>query len=388
MNIHEWQARKILSSYGVKVSNFKVARTAEDVLKAAKELKASAEFPVVVKVQVHSGGRGKAGGVKLVKSPKEAFEVAKNLLSKKFKTYQNPEGLPVNALIVAEAVSIKKEFYIAFTVDRETETIVLIASSEGGVEIENLPPEKIVKEYIEPLIGLQHFQARKIAYLLGLEDKASELANILMKLYKIFTDLDCSLVEINPLVLTTENDLVAIDCKIQFDDNALFRHEELLDYFDPTQINEFELEAKKFGLSFVKLDGNTGCMVNGAGLAMATMDEIKQAGGNPANFLDIGGSATVDRIKEAIRILVSDKNVKVIFINIFGGIVRCDRIAKGVLEAKEFIPKDMPIVIRMDGTNYEEGKKLLETSKLNITFVKNMKEGAQVAVKIAGGDKK
>ncbi|OMH41332.1 ADP-forming succinate--CoA ligase subunit beta [Desulfurobacterium indicum] len=388
MKIHEYQAKEIFKKYGLPVPLGIVAHSAQEAKQAAEELGTPI---VVVKAQVHAGGRGKAGGVKLAKSPEEAAEIAAQMIGNRLKTYQNPEGLPINVVLIEAGVNIDKEFYVGMTLDREVSRPVLMVSAAGGMEIEEIAktnPELIIKEHVDPVTGLMPFQARKIAFKIGLTDKKviSQFVKLAMTLSKMYFDLDASLIEVNPLVLTKEGDLICLDAKIDFDDNALFRHKDILELEDTTQIDPLELEAKKWDLNYVKLDGNIGCMVNGAGLAMATMDTIKFYGGEPANFLDVGGGATVERVAAAFKLLLSDENVKAIFVNIFGGIVRCDRIAGGIVEAAKQVELDRPLIVRLEGTNVELGRKMLEESGLNIIPAKDMADGAQKAVKAAKGE--
>lgn len=388
MKIHEYQAKEIFKKYGLPVPLGIVAHSAQEAKQAAEELGTPI---VVVKAQVHAGGRGKAGGVKLAKSPEEAAEIAAQMIGNRLKTYQNPEGLPINVVLIEAGVNIDKEFYVGMTLDREVSRPVLMVSAAGGMEIEEIAktnPELIIKEHVDPVTGLMPFQARKIAFKIGLTDKKviSQFVKLAMTLSKMYFDLDASLIEVNPLVLTKEGDLICLDAKIDFDDNALFRHKDILELEDTTQIDPLELEAKKWDLNYVKLDGNIGCMVNGAGLAMATMDTIKFYGGEPANFLDVGGGATVERVAAAFKLLLSDENVKAIFVNIFGGIVRCDRIAGGIVEAAKQVELDRPLIVRLEGTNVELGRKMLEESGLNIIPAKDIADGAQKAVKAAKGE--
>ncbi|WP_297445874.1 ADP-forming succinate--CoA ligase subunit beta [Desulfurobacterium sp.] len=388
MKIHEYQAKEIFQKYGLPIPRGIVAHSAQEAKQAAEELGTPV---VVVKAQVHAGGRGKAGGVKLAKSPEEAAEIAAQMIGNRLKTYQNPEGLPINVVLIEAGVNIDKEFYVGMTLDREVSRPVLMVSAAGGMEIEEIAktnPELIIKEHVDPVTGLMPFQARKIAFKIGLTDRKliSQFVKLAMTLGKMYFDLDASLIEINPLVLTKEGDLICLDAKIDFDDNALFRHKDILEMEDTTQIDPLELEAKKWNLNYVKLDGNIGCMVNGAGLAMATMDTIKFYGGEPANFLDVGGGATVERVAAAFKLLLSDENVKSIFVNIFGGIVRCDRIAGGIVEAAKQVQLDRPLIVRLEGTNVELGRKMLEESGLNIIPAKDMADGAQKAVKAAKGE--
>jgi succinyl-CoA synthetase beta subunit len=381
MKLHEHQAKEIFAKYGIPVPEGKAAFTLEQAKEIAEEL---GEFPLVVKAQVHCGGRGKAGGVKIVKNMDELEEAVGSLLGKTLKTFQCPDGKPVTRVLIEKATNIDKEFYAAITLDRSKSKPVLMASAAGGMEIEEIVkenPDAIIIETIDPELGLMPYQARKMAFKLGLPVK--EAAKIFLKMWEIYKDLDASLVEINPLVVTKEGKVVALDAKMDIDDNALFRHPDLAELEDEEQLPPQEREAKKYNLNYVKLNGNIGCMVNGAGLAMTTMDIVKLAGGEPANFLDVGGGANVEQIANAFRILMGDPDVKVVFINIFGGILRVDRLAKGIIEASKMVEIRVPIVARLEGTNAEEGRKLLLESGLNIVPVKDMWEGAQKAVELA-----
>ncbi|HID79798.1 MAG TPA: ADP-forming succinate--CoA ligase subunit beta [Aquifex aeolicus] len=381
MKLHEHQAKEIFAKYGIPVPEGKTAFTLEQAKEIAEEL---GEFPLVVKAQVHCGGRGKAGGVKIVKNMEELEEAVSSLLGKTLKTFQCPDGKPVTRVLIEKATNIDKEFYAAVTLDRSKSKPVLMASAAGGMEIEEIVkenPDAIIIETIDPELGLMPYQARKMAFKLGLPVK--ETAKILLKMWEIYRDLDASLVEINPLVLTKEGKVVALDAKMDIDDNSLFRHPALAELEDEEQLPLQEREAKKYNLNYVKLNGNIGCMVNGAGLAMTTMDIVKLAGGEPANFLDVGGGANVEQIANAFRILMGDSDVKVVFINIFGGILRVDRLARGIIEASKRVEIRVPIVARLEGTNAEEGRKLLLESGLNIIPVKDMWEGAQKAVELA-----
>jgi succinyl-CoA synthetase beta subunit len=381
MKLHEHQAKEIFAKYGIPVPEGKAAFTLEQAKEIAEEL---GEFPLVVKAQVHCGGRGKAGGVKIVKNMDELEEAVSSLLGKTLKTFQCPDGKPVTRVLIEKATNIDKEFYAAITLDRSKSKPVLMASAAGGMEIEEIVkenPDAIIIETIDPELGLMPYQARRMAFKLGLPVK--EAAKIFLKMWEIYKDLDASLVEINPLVVTKEGKVVALDAKMDIDDNALFRHPDLAELEDEEQLPPQEREAKKYNLNYVKLNGNIGCMVNGAGLAMTTMDIVKLAGGEPANFLDVGGGANVEQIANAFRILMGDPDVKVVFINIFGGILRVDRLAKGIIEASKMVEIRVPIVARLEGTNAEEGRKLLLESGLNIVPVKDMWEGAQKAVELA-----
>ncbi len=387
MKVHEYQAKELLAKFGVKVPKGRATDNPEEAKKIAEELGGK----VVIKAQIHAGGRGKAGGVKLASSPEEAYEIAKKMLGMRLVTHQTgPEGKIVRKVLVEEASDIAKEMYVGIVVDRSAEMPVVMASPEGGVEIEEVAathPELIFKEYVNPVTGLNVFQARKLAYKLGLEGGAvKEATKFILALWKAFDATDASLAEINPLILTKQGEVLALDAKMNFDDNALYRHPEIAELRDIYEESPLEVEASKYNLNYVKLEGNVGCMVNGAGLAMATMDIIKYYGGEPANFLDVGGGANEEQIKNAFRILLSDKNVKAVFINIFGGILRCDRLARGVIAAAREMEVKVPIVVRMKGTNYEEGKRLLEESGLPINVAETMAQGAEMAVKLAGGE--
>jgi len=385
MKIHEFQAKELFREYGVKVPEGRVVFDIKDVERAYNELGGG---KVVVKAQIHAGGRGKAGGVKLVGSLNECLEAVESLLGKKLVTYQTgPEGKLVKKVLIEKASNIKKELYLGMVVDRSQNRVVIMGSTEGGVEIEKVAsesPEKIFKEYIEPCVGLMPFQIRRLSYKLGFtKDQLKQFTKFLPGLYKLFIEKDCSLVEINPLIITEEGDVLALDAKINFDDNGLFRHPEIEKLRDLDEEDPAEVEAGKYKLSYIKLSGNVGCMVNGAGLAMATMDIIKHAGGEPANFLDVGGGANVESVANAFRIILSDKNVKSVLVNIFGGIVRCDRIAKGILEASKMVDINVPVVIRLQGTNADIARKMIDESKLNFFTAEGLKEAAEKAVELA-----
>ena len=385
MKIHEFQAKELFKKYGVKVPEGKVISDINEVEKVYNELGGGR---VVVKAQIHAGGRGKAGGVKLVNSLDECMEAVKSLLGKKLVTYQTgPEGKLVKKVLIERASNIKKELYLGMVVDRSKNRVVIMASTEGGVEIEKVAsesPEKIFKEYIEPCVGLMPFQIRRLSYKLGFnKNQLKEFMKFLTGLYKLFIEKDCSLVEINPLIITDEEEILALDAKINFDDNGLFRHPDIEELRDLDEEDPAEVEAAKYKLSYIKLNGNVGCMVNGAGLAMATMDIIKYAGGEPANFLDVGGGANVESVANAFRIILSDKNVKSVLVNIFGGIVRCDRIAKGILEASKMVDINVPVVIRLQGTNADIARKMIDESGLNFFTVESLKEAAEKAVELA-----
>lgn len=382
MNIHEYQAKEILSNYGVKVPIGKVAFNEEQAESIAKDLNASR---LVIKSQIHAGGRGKGGGIKIANNPGEVPQIVSELLGMGLVTHQTgPEGKIVRKVLVEEATPIQKEFYLGIVVDRENEGVVIIASSEGGVEIEEVAkshPEKILKEYIDPALGVLPFQCRKIAYFLGLNGKSiSKAVNLISGLYRAFVENDCSLAEINPLVLTPDGDILALDGKLTFDDNSLSRHPEIEKLRDPDEEDPVELEAKFWGISYVKLNGNIGCLVNGAGLAMATMDIIKHHGGEPANFLDVGGGANVEQVTQAFKMILSDKNVRAIFVNIFGGIMKCDTIASGIITAAKEVGIGAPIVVRLEGTNVELGRKMLSESGLNIVTGADMADAAAKVV--------
>ena len=382
MNIHEYQAKEILRRYNVAVPRGKVAFTAEEAVAAAEELGGKI---FVVKAQIHAGGRGKAGGVKIAKSVDEVRELASKMLGMKLVTHQTgPEGKEVRRVLIEEGIDIARELYLGIVLDRAVSKLVFMASTEGGVEIEKIAaekPEAILKEYVDPKIGLQPFQARKIAFGLGLEgDQVKNAVKFIASLYKAFTESDASLAEINPLVVTSDGKVLALDAKMNFDDSALFRHQDILEMRDLNEEDPLEVEASKNHLNYIKLDGNVGCMVNGAGLAMATMDIIKLAGGMPANFLDVGGGANVDTVRNGFKIILSDANVKAILINIFGGIVRCDRVAKGIIEAAQSIELDVPMVIRLAGTNAEEAAELLENSGMNFEVAQTLEEAAKKVV--------
>jgi succinyl-CoA synthetase beta subunit len=378
MNIHEYQAKDLLRRYGVPVPAGKVAFTAEEAKAAAAELGG----PCVVKAQIHAGGRGKAGGVKLVANPDEAARAAKELLGKKLVTHQTgPEGREVRQLLIEQGVNIERELYLGMVLDRAQSRIAVICSCEGGVEIEEVAarhPEKILKELIDPAIGLQPFQCRRLAYGLDLPaDYVSKLVAMMQALYQAFDDCDCSIAEINPLILTKEGGVMALDAKMNFDANALYRHKDILALRDLNEEDPREIEASRHDLSYISLGGNIACMVNGAGLAMATMDIIKQHGGEPANFLDVGGGANKEKVAAAFRILLADERVRGVLINIFGGIMRCDVLAQGVVEAARDLKMTLPLVVRMQGTNVEQGKKILADSGMPIISAETMAEAAE-----------
>ncbi len=382
MNIHEYQGKEVLRQYGVKVPQGKVAYTVDEAVAVAKELGTPV---VVVKAQIHAGGRGKAGGVKIARNLDEVKQYASDILGKVLVTHQTgPEGKEVKRLLIEQGCDIMKEYYIGLVLDRTTGRVVMMASEEGGTEIEEVAehsPEKIFKEVIDPVIGLQAFQARKLAYAIQIPNElVQKTVKFMLALYQAFVDKDCSIAEINPLIVTRDGEVMALDAKLNFDANALFRHPDIFALRDLTEENEKEIAASKYDLSYIALDGNIGCMVNGAGLAMATMDIIKHYGGEPANFLDVGGGATTEKVTEAFKIILSDDQVKGIFVNIFGGIMRCDVIANGVVEAAKQVGLTRPLVVRLEGTNVELGKQILQQSGLSIVAADSMADGAQKIV--------
>ncbi|HMD15169.1 MAG TPA: ADP-forming succinate--CoA ligase subunit beta [Terriglobales bacterium] len=388
MKIHEYQAKGILKKYGVAVPRGTMATTREEAEAAAKDILGSGATGVVVKAQIHAGGRGKGGGVKIAKSVEEAAEIAGKMLGMKLVTHQTgPEGRIVHRLLIEETLPIEKELYLGILVDRGEGKPVFMASAAGGMDIEQVAaerPEEILKQYIDPGMGLEPFQARKIAFALGLKPSQINAAvQFLTSLYRAFLESDASLVEINPFISCTDGRLFALDAKLTFDDNALFRHADLRELRDITEEDPLEVEASKYNLNYIKLDGSVGCMVNGAGLAMATMDIIKYAGGMPANFLDVGGSANAEQVAHAFEILLSDKSVRAVLINIFGGILRVDMLATGVVEAARKTNIQLPVVLRLEGTNVEEGKKILMESELNFTVAETMKDAADKVVAAA-----
>jgi succinyl-CoA synthetase beta subunit len=388
MKIHEYQAKGILKKYGVAVPRGSMATTREEAEAAAKELFDAGATGVVVKAQIHAGGRGKGGGVKIAKSLAEASELAGNILGMTLVTHQTgPEGRVVRRLLIEETLPIEKELYLGILVDRAEGKPVFMASSAGGMEIEQVAaerPDAILKQYIDPGMGLEPFEARKIAFALGLKgSQLSSAVQFLSSLYRAFLDTDASLVEINPFVSCTDGRLFALDAKLNFDDNALFRHPDIRELRDITEEDPLEVEASKYNLNYIKLDGNVGCMVNGAGLAMATMDIIKYAGGMPANFLDVGGGANAEQVAHAFEILLSDQNVRAVLINIFGGILRVDTLATGVVEAARKTNIQLPVVLRLEGTNVQEGKKILQDSGLNFLIAETMKDAAEKVVAAA-----
>ncbi|MEK6607193.1 MAG: ADP-forming succinate--CoA ligase subunit beta [Myxococcota bacterium] len=386
MKIHEYQGKQLLAKYGVPVPKGRAAFSVDDAATAAEELIAeTGSETVVVKAQIHAGGRGKGGGVKVVKGAADARVAAQKILGMRLITHQTgPEGRVVKRLLVEQGLDIERELYVGLVVDRAASRVAVMACAEGGVEIEEIAarsPEKIMREHLEPGLGLQPFQARKLAYGLGLRGEAAKnAASLLGKLARAFEELDCSLAEINPLIVTKDGKVLALDAKINLDDNAAFRHVDLEALRDLDEEEPAEIEAKKFDLSYIKLDGRIGCMVNGAGLAMATMDIIKAAGGSPANFLDVGGGATTEKVTAAFKILTADPNVRAIFINIFGGIMKCDTIAEGVLAAVREVGLKVPLVVRLEGTNVEWGRQLIASSGLNVISASDMADGARKAV--------
>jgi len=389
MNIHEYQAKEIFRKYGVPTPRGGVAFSGPEARKVAEELGGNLW---VVKAQIHAGGRGKAGGVKLARSLDEVEQLAEEMLGMTLVTHQTgPEGKVVKKVYIEEGADIKDELYLGMVLDRALEMPVMMASTEGGMEIEEVAektPEKIIKVAIDPAIGFQPFHARKLAFGLGLgKDEQKEFIKFAKALYNVYMDNDAEMIEINPLIKTGEGKFLALDAKMGFDDNALYRHPEIADMRDLDEEEPTEIEAKKYGLSYIKLDGNVGCMVNGAGLAMATMDIIKHEGGEPANFLDVGGGANPDTVAKGFEIILSDPNVKSIFVNIFGGIVRCDRIANGILQATEKVEVNVPVIVRLDGTNAEEAAEILRNANIkNIIPAEDLKDGAQKAVKAAKGE--
>ena len=382
MKIHEYQAKEILRKYDVPVPRGGVAFTVDEAVNKAKELGSDI---CVVKAQIHAGGRGKGGGVKLARGLDEVKEHAENILGMTLVTHQTgPEGRIVNKLLIEEGMDIARELYLGIVLDRSVSQLVFMVSTEGGVEIEKVAaetPEKILKEWVDPALGLTAFQARKLAFGLGMEGKqVNNAVKFMLSLYRAFTESDCSLAEINPLIVTKSGEIIALDAKINFDDNAKYRHKEFDDLRDLDEEEPLEVEASQYDLNYIKLDGNVGCMVNGAGLAMSTMDIIKLAGGEPANFLDVGGGANVDTVRNGFKIILSDKNVKAILINIFGGIVRCDRVAQGVIEAAKTMDINVPVVVRLEGTNAKEAAELLENSDIDFIVAKTLEDGAQKVV--------
>jgi len=382
MKIHEYQAKEILRRYNVAVPEGKVADTPEKAKSIAEELGGGT---VVVKAQIHAGGRGKGGGVRLAKNPDEAQKLADEIIGMNLVTHQTgPEGKKVNQVLIEQGVDIERELYAGLVLDRAVGRTAFMVSTEGGVEIEKVAaenPEKILKEWIDPAVGFRPFQARRLAYGLGLEGtQVKSAVKFFMGLNKVYEESDASLAEINPLVVTKQGNVLALDAKINFDDNAMYRHKDIQEYRDLSEEAPSEVEASKYGLNYIKLDGNVGCMVNGAGLAMATMDIIKHTGGEPANFLDVGGSASAETVKAGFEIIMQDKNVQAVLINIFGGIVRCDRVAQGIIDALSDLDVEMPVVVRLEGTNAEEAAELLEQSSLEFVVAKDLKDAAKKSV--------
>ena len=385
MKLHEFQSKALMRQAGIPVPEGEVAESARAAQAAAATLARKGYERFAVKAQVHAGGRGKGGGIKLASSPKEAGEIALAMLGSQLVTPQTgPEGVSVRRVLIEGGAEIANELYLAITVDRARRRPVIIASSEGGMDIEEVAatrPECIHHQWITPGWGLESFEAAGVAYALGLKGQAHRAATkVVLKLARLFADIDASLTEINPLIVTPDDEVIALDAKIDIDDNALFRHQELAALRDPSEEDELEAEAAKHNLSYISLDGTVGCMVNGAGLAMATMDEILLAGGSPANFLDVGGGASVDRVAAAFKILLQAPGLKSVLINIFGGIVRCDRVAKGIIEALETVKVDVPVVVRLQGTNAEEGRRLLQESNLEFIVAETLDEAARKAV--------
>ncbi|MCM3739061.1 ADP-forming succinate--CoA ligase subunit beta [Oceanobacillus luteolus] len=384
MNIHEYQAKELLRDFGVKVPRGHVAYSVDEAVEAAEKLGTDV---TVVKAQIHAGGRGKAGGVKVAKGLDEVRTYADEILGKVLVTHQTgPEGKEVKRLLIEEGCDIKKEYYIGVVLDRATSRVVLMGSEEGGTEIEEVAaatPEKIFKEVVDPVVGLAPYQARRLAFNMNIpHELINKAVGFMTSLYEAFVAKDCSIAEINPLVTTGDGEVLALDAKLNFDDNALYRHPDIVELRDLDEEDEKEIEASKHDLSYVSLDGNIGCMVNGAGLAMSTMDIIKYYGGDPANFLDVGGGATAEKVTEAFKIILSDPNVKGIFVNIFGGIMKCDVIAEGVVAATKEVGLQIPLVVRLEGTNVDLGKKILNESGLDITPANSMADGAQKIVSL------
>ena len=387
MKIHEYQAKQILGEYGIPAPRGKAASTPDEAREAAEALHGK----TVVKAQIHAGGRGKGGGIKPAASPDEAFTAARTILGMQLVTHQTgPEGKKVRKVLVEEASAVRKELYLSMVVDRSRgkECVVFMASEAGGMDIEQVAaatPEKIVRCAVHPAVGFSPFQARKLSAALGLNaEQQKPFAEIVRNLYRLFLEKDCEILEINPLAITEEGRLLALDTKINFDDDGLYRHPEIRELRDPDEEEPLEVAAKNAAVNYIKLDGNVGCMVNGAGLAMTTMDLIKMAGGEPANFLDVGGSASAEQIEKAFRILTSDPNVKCILVNIFGGILRCDRVSAGLIQAAKNIEMRLPMVVRLQGTNVEEGRRMLQESGLRFTVADGLYEAAEKAVSLVG----
>jgi succinyl-CoA synthetase beta subunit len=387
MKIHEYQAKELFKKYNIPIPDGGVAFNPDEAKQVAETL---GQFPVIVKAQIHAGGRGKGGGVKLAGSIDEAAGIAEEIIGMNLITHQTgPQGKRVKKVLVEQGLNIAKELYLSIIPDRATAKIVIMASRAGGMDIEEVAastPEKIIKVFIDPLVGIQPFHCREVAFGLNLSSSVMRpFVSMLGSLYRLFMDYDCSLVEINPLVITAEDAVIALDAKVDFDDNALYRHKDIIEYRDIDEEDPLEVEASKFYLNYIKLDGNIGNMVNGAGLAMATMDIIKLAGAEPANFLDVGGGASAEMVENGFRIMLGDKNVKGILINIFGGILRCDVLAEGVVHAAEKTGITVPVVIRMEGTNVEQGRKILAESGLNLTTAADMKDAAQKVAELVTG---
>ena len=377
MKIHEFQAKEILKTFGVPIPRGEVAKTPEKAREIAEKLGGK----VVIKAQIHAGGRGKGGGVKAVETPEEAYQAAKQIIGMNLVTHQTgPEGKKVKQVLVEERLEVIKELYLGMVVDRAQAKPVIMVSEAGGMEIEEIAatsPEKILKVAVDPSTGFMGFHGRKLAFGLGLEKELNKQAlSLIAQLFKIFMEKDATLVEINPLVITKDNRLIALDAKMTFDDDALFRHPDIKNLYDPDELETLEVEASSYKLNYIKLDGNVGCMVNGAGLAMATMDIIKLAGGSPANFLDVGGGASAEQVENAFRILLADKNVKVVLVNIFGGILRCDRVANGIVEALKKVELKLPMIVRLEGTNVKEGRKILKESGLKFEVAMDFQDAA------------
>src|SRR6184192_957026 len=389
MKIHEYQAKAILAKYGVSVPRGEMVTSREEAERAAKNLMSAGATGVVVKAQIHAGGRGKGGGVKIAQSAEEAAEIASKMLGMNLVTHQTgPQGKKVQRLLIEETLPIDRELYLGIVIDRDSGKPVFMASAAGGMEIEEVAakdPHAILKEHIEPGMGLEPFQARKLGFALGLKAaQMNQAVQLMTALYKAFEATDASLAEINPFITTKDGRLFALDAKWNFDDNAMFRHKDLKELRDVSEEDPLEVEASKYGLNYIKLEGNIACMVNGAGLAMATMDIIKYAGGQPANFLDVGGGASAEQVEHAFEILLSDKNVRAVLINIFGGILRVDTLANGVVEAAKKTKLTLPVVLRLEGTNVEQGREILRKSGLNFIVAETMRDAAEKVVKAAG----
>lgn len=389
MNIHEYQAKEVLRRYGVATLKGRIAHSPDEAVAAAKEVGGNLW---VVKAQIHAGGRGKGGGVKIAKSVDEVKDLSKKMIGMNLVTHQTgPEGKTVNKIYIEQGCNIAKEYYVACLVDRATGRVAMMASAEGGMDIEEVAeknPQAILKVDIDPVTGLIPFQARELAFAIGIPNESiNKAVSFMMGLYKAFIDIDCSIAEINPLVLTKEGDIICLDAKMNFDSNALYRHKDIMEYRDLTEEEPSEIEASKYDLAFIKLDGNIGCLVNGAGLAMATLDIIKLHGESPANFLDVGGGANKEKVTHAFKIILSDKNVKAILVNIFGGIMKCDVIADGVISASKEVGLTVPLVVRLEGTNVELGKKMLKESGLNIIPADDLTDAAKKVVAAVKGSK-